>query len=508
MPAGPAAVSGNLDGGNLELDVRTIYMMNAVVYLMLHGIIWVSLSRYQSQRRHVALWSVSGMVSAAGVVFLGSQGLMPDWAVAVFGQVLMVLGNYGRQYTLHSLNAPVSRQWIWGQGIFNLIYLLINGWLFVSGASYAQMMLVFFAFYTVNGLDYFQAGLALRRQHGSAGARSVQWSGLVLSISLGIKCLSLWAGWGAAGLYDAGWDQLVLFAGQFLGISLMNFGFMQILVHRFQQQRAQAEHDLLTQREQTARAEQQSLDLTHLLREREEMIRQMTLSNKTAGMGALVSGIAHEVNQPLTTIVLKSELIETCLTDPPDLTEVRRLCGLIRDDSHRAGSMIRTLRGMFTIGRSGFGQLDFVELLRGMTDIVHKRASQMGITIELVLPAALRMTGDSTQLQQVVLNLLNNAIQAIAKAQPAVPRVTLTCSLQKGWIELRVQDNGCGIDPQVRDDVFGLFKSPQSRDMGVGLWLSRSVVQSHGGTLDFESTPGQGAVFLLRLPAREDAIYG
>ena len=135
--------------------------------------------------------------------------------------------------------------------------------------------------------------------------------------------------------------------------------------------------------------------------------------------------------------------------------------------------------------------------------------------------------GDSTQLQQVVLNLLNNAIeaiqlnrvvrslpghphrQAVALESAAVsPRIILQCLLNGGQVELRVQDNGCGILPESREDVFALFKSPANRDMGVGLWLSHSGVEAHGGTLTFESTPGHGTVFLLRMPAREDAVHG
>ena len=92
---------------------------------------------------------------------------------------------------------------------------------------------------------------------------------------------------------------MVLFAGQFLAISLMNFGFMQFLVDQFQRDRL--------------RAEQHAQALSQLLRGREDILRQLTLSNKSAGMGALVSSMAHEVNQPLTTIVLKTELIDSYL---------------------------------------------------------------------------------------------------------------------------------------------------------------------------------------------------
>ena len=509
----------------MQLDVRTIYLMYAVLYLMLHGIIWFSLSRYQSVL--VRRWSLAGIVSAAGIGLFSLVGVLPDWAVASLGQVLMAAGNFGRQHVLRSVDGPPPSRWVWGQGLFHLAYLLINGSLFAAGASNAQMMLVFFTFYALTCLDFYFSGRAIARHRATAGALSLQLGGLVFTASLGLKALTMSLGWGAQDFYQPGWDQVALFASQILAVSLLNFGFMQMLVDQFQQERSQAENALLLQRERTALAEQQSQELARVLREREEVIRQLTLSSKTAGMGALVSGIAHEINQPLTTIVLKSELIESYLTDPPDVQEVRKLCGKIRDDAHRAGGMIRTLRNMFAMGRSGYGQLDLVELLRGVTDIVRNRTEHLGIALGLDLPPVLKMTGDPTQLQQVVLNLLNNAIDAIqlqrvALSLPGSParqgsasadavvqaRITLQCRLDDGWVELLVRDNGCGIAPEVRDDVFALFKSPRSRDMGVGLWLSQSVVEAHGGTLGFESTPGQGAVFSLRVPARADAVYG
>ena len=137
--------------------------------------------------------------------------------------------------------------------------------------------------------------------------------------------------------------------------------------------------------------------------------------------------------------------------------------------------------------------------------MVKSHAQRRGIALTVESPENMPLMADATQLQQVVLNLLNNAVQSFAEAQEPAPRIAVHCSSQEGWIELRVQDNGCGIDPAVREDVFALFKSPRSRSMGVGLWLSQSVVQNHGGTLDFASTPGKGTVFVLRLPVRGGA---
>ena len=486
----------------MGLDIRTIYMMNAVVYLMLHGIIWVSLARYKN--RVVTLWSVWGMVSAAGVVLLGSEGLVPDWVVAVFGQVLMAAGNFGRQYAMRSIAGNPSVRWLWRQGLSNLAYLALNGTLFFSGADRAQMMVVFFAFYAINCIDYFFAGRAIARRRGSPGARSVQWSGLVFSGTLSVKCLSVGLGWGAQDLYDPSWDQVVLFTGQFLAISLVNFGFMQIQIDQFQQERVKTELALAVQRDRAVLAERNSLDLTQLLREREEIVRRLTLSNKSAGMGALVSGIAHEINQPLTTMVLKTELIETYLRDgQPETVEVRGLCEQIRKDTHRAAGMIKTLRNMFASPGARTERLDFAGLLRDVVGMVRSHADRQGIAVTLKVPQQLWFWGDATKLQQVVLNLLNNAIQAFATKDLLQPSIVLNCQLVDGWVELQVQDNGCGIDVAAQDDVFALFKSPRSHGMGVGLWLSQSVVQDHGGTIEFTSTPGQGTVFVLRLPVRD-----
>ena len=487
----------------MTLDIRTIYWMIAGVYLMLHGIIWVSLSRYR--REEVKLWSLGGMVSAAGVAFLGSEGWLADWVVAVFGQIFLALGNYLRQLTVRSLDGPPPRSWVWGQGLFNLVYLGLNGALFFAGASRSLMMTVFFGFYAINCINYFLIGRRLEDKLESTGARNMQWSGLLLSATLAVKGLGAWGGWGAEDLYEFHWDQLQMFVGQFLGIGLLNFGFMQILMDQFHKERAQTEKDLRVQRERALQAEQSAQSLSELLRGREDILRQLTLSNKSAGMGALVSGIAHEINQPLTTIVLKTELIDSYLKDASSPPEVHPLLVRIREDTHRAGAMIRTLRNMFSSSSGHFAQLDFAALLHDVVDMVKSHAQRRGIALTVESPENMPLMADATQLQQVVLNLLNNAVQSFAEAQEPAPRIAVHCSSQEGWIELRVQDNGCGIDPAVREDVFALFKSPRSRSMGVGLWLSQSVVQNHGGTLDFASTPGKGTVFVLRLPVRGGA---
>ena len=478
--------------------------MYAVLYLMLHGIIWFSLSRYQS--RLVTQWSAAGMISATGLALLACQGVLPEWAVACMGQTLMATGNFVRQRVLRSTDGSAANSWVHWNGAAHLAYLGLNGGLFLMGASHKSMMLVFFSFYALICVDFVYAGRAIGQRRQTQGAVSIQLGGLVFSVSLGVKALTLWAGWGAQDLYEPGWDQVALFACQILAISLLNFGFVQMLMDQFQQEHARVAQDLVQQRQQATAAQLKSMDLATLLREREEIIRQLTLSNKTAGMGALVASIAHELNQPLTTIVIKTELIASHLKNGNRSEEIQNLANLIREDTLNAAAIIRTLRSMFVVGKGEFLELDLAVVVRGVVDVVRARAEACGIALDMGVESPLVLAGDATQLQQVVLNLLNNAIDALAEASTASPRISIMCFAEADFAILRVRDNGPGIDPAQSEDIFALFKTSKSQGMGVGLWLSQAIVQSHGGQLDFDSTPGQGAVFSLRLPIHSYAL--
>lgn len=492
----------------MNLDLRTVFWMDAVLYLMLHGAIWFGLARYRSGL--VSLWSASGILSAVGLGFLGSRGLAPEWSVVLLGQLFMAAGNLGRQISLRSLTSQPTRRWLWGHGVFNLAYLCLVFVLFLAGASDWLMMLVFYLFYTISCFDYFLIGRQIRQMSTLNGSKAVMTAGLVFSGSLGIKSLALAGGWGAPGLYDMAWDQMVVFIGQFVAISLVSVGFIQIFVDQIQVARVKAELDLVRAQERAVVLGQNADTLEALLLERDEIIRQLTLSNKSAGMGALVASIAHELNQPLTTIVIKSELIENYLRKKEDVpgavAEAHKLAQLIRDDTRHAAAIIRTLRSMFTTGKGEFARLDLATVVGDVIRIVRARAERSGILLDVRLETPLLMTGDVTQLQQVVLNLLNNAIDVLVE-QPACPsRITVTGEVRPGLVEIKIADNGRGIDPTQHDDVFALFKTSKSQGMGVGLWLSQSIVTSHRGQLTLQSTPGQGAVFSLTLPSHEYVV--
>lgn len=489
----------------LNLTVQTIFWMDAFLYLMLHAAIWYGMARFRSPV--VVLWSASGIFSALGLCVLGSRSWLSTDVVVVVGQFMMAAGNWGRQAALRSLDHPASRAWLWTSGVANVGFLALSYGLHFSGAAESIIILLFYAFYSLNCLDYYFSGRRVALTHDPKGAASVQWAGLILSLTLGIKALAMLGGWGSSDLYEASWDNVLVFVGQFTAIVMLCVGFMQIFVDRDHRSKIAMEHQLAREQERAALALAHSKDLGVLLTEREEIIRQLTLSNKSAGMGALVASFAHELNQPLTAILLHAELMEGKLGKTPvdqlvhELPLLKEVAYCMVNDTQRAADIIRKLRNLFRMSKGEYSLIDFERLVLDVVDLVRAKLQSSGIALSLQFDAGFRLTGDATQLQQVVLNLITNAIDAMLESGVQRPLLKIRGCALEGALALHVQDNGKGIPPELQDEIFSLFKTSKLEGMGVGLWLSRAIVESHGGQLDFTSDPQRGTVFTIRLPS-------
>jgi signal transduction histidine kinase len=496
----------------LNVNVQTIFWMDALMYLVLHAAIWYGLARFRSPV--VVLWSASGIFSALGLCVLGSRGWLSTDVVVVAGQFLMAAGNWGRQLALRSLNGPASPVWLWSSAGMNVVFLALSYALHFSGAPESTLMLVFYVFYTFNCLEYFFAGQRIALTHDKKGAHSLMWAGLILSGTLGIKTVAMLAGIGSDDLYEASWDHAVVFIGQFTAIMMLCVGFMQIFVEQNHRSQVAIQLQLAREQERAALALQHAEDLSVLLTEREEIIRQLTLSNKSAGMGALVASFAHELNQPLTAVMLQAELVQAKIEEAqrerslPDLDGLQQVVMAIVQDTQRAADIIRKLRHLFRMGRGEHTVLKLDVLVQDVLDLLQSKMKNAGIVSTLEWDANLRLHGDATQLQQVILNLLNNAIDALMESGLPHPELRIRGKVVGQFLELQVQDNGKGIAPECAEDVFSLFKTSKSQGMGVGLWLSRSIVEVHGGRLTFQSEPGRSTVFTLRLPLLSEPVLG
>ncbi len=221
-------------------------------------------------------------------------------------------------------------------------------------------------------------------------------------------------------------------------------------------------------------------------------------------LGQLSSSLAHELSQPLGAILRNAEAAELFLAaETPDLAEVRSIVADIKADEHRAGNVIERMRGFLKHQEPKRSTLDPTALVEGVVTLVGPELQARGIRLETTVARELpAVTGDPVQLQQVLLNLLVNAMEAMEKT-PRDARV-LSVEIRAGEggdLEIAVRDSGPGIPPGETPRIFEPFHTTKPAGLGMGLAISRTLVEAHGGRLRLEASERGGATFVVSLPS-------
>jgi signal transduction histidine kinase len=220
-------------------------------------------------------------------------------------------------------------------------------------------------------------------------------------------------------------------------------------------------------------------------------------------VGELAATIAHEVSQPLTGIMTTARSSLLWLgADPPNVDAARSSVRQTMRDAQRAADTVGRIRGLFA-KKSGLSQaFDLNGAIHEVVALARNEIYNGGVKLRLELADDLPpIMGDRTQLQQAVLNLINNAVQAMSSVDTR-PRELLvrTQTDEGGQARAIFQDSGTGLEPTKEDRIFEAFYTTKSDGMGIGLWISRSIIENHGGRLWAASNDGPGATFLFTLP--------
>jgi C4-dicarboxylate-specific signal transduction histidine kinase len=260
-------------------------------------------------------------------------------------------------------------------------------------------------------------------------------------------------------------------------------------------QRKRAE-DALRESEQRRRADKAEVALHEARLELEHVARVMTL-------GELMASISHEINQPLAGVVTNAQASLRWLSqDPPQLEEVRSSIQRIVRDGNRASDIIQRIRALAKKAEPQKTSVDINEVIQEAVLLLQRqvRSQQVEMRTDLA-PALPQVIGDRVQLQQVLINLIINGVEAMA---PVVDRrrELMVQSRQDGaaGLVISVRDSGIGIDPKNTEQVFRSFFTTKSRGMGIGLSISRSIISSHGGRLWISPNTDHGVTFHFSLP--------
>lgn len=263
----------------------------------------------------------------------------------------------------------------------------------------------------------------------------------------------------------------------------------------------------------TARGERYFTGILHDITDRVEaqerqqaMFAEHAHASRVVALGEMASSIAHEINQPLTAIISFADasrrLIETDRHDADTLTHALTQ---ISGQGQRAGEIIRRLREFVqkkTPNRSPAGVNDIISAAAALT--THDVA-RYGIALELDLdPRPLITQVDRLQIEQVILNLIRNSIEAINESGNQDGRIRIASRLDEDFIFVSVSDNGLGINPSEFDNLFNAFYTTKEAGTGLGLSISHSILEAHDGSLTFQRNEGSGVTFMLTLPTHAD----
>lgn len=251
-------------------------------------------------------------------------------------------------------------------------------------------------------------------------------------------------------------------------------------------------------------------DITEKNRLRDEQRRyhelelELAHANRITTIGQLSAAIAHELNQPLTGIITNSSVCLRMLTsDPLNVEGAREGVQRTMRDANRAAEIIARLRVLFSNGEPATESVDLNEATREVVALSHEELQRTGVKVRMDLDERLpRVAVDRVQVQQVILNLLRNSLDAMAPVDDRPKEVTLrTACDEAGDVRLIVKDVGVGFAPDTSDSLFKPFYSTKPEGMGVGLSVSRSIIENHQGRLWATLNDGPGATFSLSLPS-------
>jgi C4-dicarboxylate-specific signal transduction histidine kinase len=230
----------------------------------------------------------------------------------------------------------------------------------------------------------------------------------------------------------------------------------------------------------------------------------LTHAARVATLGELSASIAHEVNQPLAAIVTNGEAAVRWLgRAQPDLQEARDALGRVIQDGRRASEVIRRIRALSRKSDQNKMRVDLNEVLAESLVLLQREIAAHGIILEVDLPEDLPpVDADRIQMQQVVMNLLMNAIQAMDAVAPERRRLVVrSCVEAEERVGVQVRDQGVGFDEETGKNLFNAFFTTKAAGMGMGLSICRSIVEAHGGRIHASRNDGPGATFHISLPS-------
>jgi two-component system sensor kinase FixL len=235
-----------------------------------------------------------------------------------------------------------------------------------------------------------------------------------------------------------------------------------------------------------------------------QLASQLAHADRVESLGRLAAGLAHELNQPLGAIANYAEACDATLSaswNEASQNKLKEFVQQMRRASLRAGAIIRRIRNFVRLGAGNASEADMTTLVADVVDFCRPEAARVEVELSAMLPdEALLVAGDAIQIQQVLVNLIQNALQAMANAPPQRRLLLIRMTSANGGVQVDVVDSGPGIADVDPESLFTPFHTTKDEGLGIGLSICRSIIEQHKGTIWAKSMPDVGAQFSFVLP--------
>jgi signal transduction histidine kinase len=240
--------------------------------------------------------------------------------------------------------------------------------------------------------------------------------------------------------------------------------------------------------------------LLRVIEEKDRLLGGLIASNRMIGISALASSLAHQLSQPLTTIALRADTVLRALMQSNADQKTIASLDEISSQSTKLADLVKNLRQLFGSRSSEFAPFNLKKVVDEIAEIVMPSLEAKKITLKREYQSNPVAYGDSIQIQQVLINTLNNAIDALIDSNAKQKEIVIGIANNENIATITIKDNGGGIDQDLLLTIFDLYKTTKKEGLGVGLWLSKTIVESHHGSISALNDPNGGAIFKIDIP--------
>ena len=245
--------------------------------------------------------------------------------------------------------------------------------------------------------------------------------------------------------------------------------------------------------------------LMKLVNDKNQFLQALISSNRAIGVSALANAIAHQISQPITGIILQTESVKRDLIEEGEHEKAVRTLNTVTGQLGKLSKLVSNLRRLSDTTVIDHQAINLAAVTKEILEIIEPTLTSEKIRFIKKINADPMISCNPIQIQQVLINLFNNAIEAIRIGPTQPKEITMTISQEDSYAIMSIQDSGHGISEQMRTAMFELYRTTKKDGMGIGLWLSKEIIEKHAGIISVCNSAEGGAIFTLKIPLYNDA---